>query len=83
MAQWRKGRGRSWRSPPERLEDAHMKDVVDARSFWQQQMVRDVADAFGHLERTLAAFDAQLLFTQRYEDGLDMLEVRRPRRVVD
>ena len=51
VAQWRKGRGRCWRSPPERLEDANMKDVVDACSFWQQQTVRDVAKALGHLER--------------------------------
>ena len=51
MAQWRKGQGRCWRSPPERLEDANMKDVVDTRSFWQQQTVRDVANALGHLER--------------------------------
>ena len=51
VAQWRKGRGRCWRSPPERLEDANMKDVVDARSFWQQQTVRDVANALCHLER--------------------------------
>ena len=33
VAQWRKGRGRCWSRPPERLEDANMKDVVDARSF--------------------------------------------------
>ena len=28
-----------------------MKDVVDARSFWQQQPVSDVANALGHLEQ--------------------------------
>ena len=28
-----------------------MKDIVDARSFGQQQPVNDVANALGHLER--------------------------------
>ena len=51
VAQWRKGRGHCWRSPPEWFEDTNMKDIVDACSFGQQQPVHDVANALGHLER--------------------------------